>query len=240
MILVDSKTQESLPAPTAGSLLLCSATRWEAAPLAAGLRLARVRAGRWEGLLGERRVVLIQTGVGPVKAGEALDEISETFGLALSAGFAGALQPGMASGDIVCDIRGSDAALPPLARRIAADRGISIHFGKIAHSERVLCSPEQKRALGAKERASAVDMETQALRAWSDERGLPILPVRVVLDGLEDRLPRAVPAGEDALSLARYVLGNFADLPVMIATGFKQRRAIENLGRFLEALLPSL
>ncbi len=241
MILVESETEEATPTPTTGPVLICAATRWEAQPLAEFLGLKIAGAGRWKGALGDRGVMLVQTGVGPAKAGEALAELSsEIFGLALSAGFAGALQPGINSGDIVCDIRGADAALPPLARKIAHAQGAAIHFGKIAHSDKVLASPDEKRALGVTLRASAVDMETQALRTWAEDREIPMVPVRVVLDGLNDRLPRAMPKGEDALSLAGYVLTNLFDLPVMIATGLKQKRAIASLGRFLKEFLPHL
>jgi len=239
MITVENEAEEPIVTPTLGPILLCAATRWEAEPLAKGLRLRAQGAGRWEGLLGERRVRLIQTGVGALKAGEALDELAgESFGLALSVGFAGALQPGIDAGDIVCDIRGSDAGLPPAARRVAQAQGVGIHFGKIAHADRVLADAGEKRALGAAQRASAVDMETKALREWADQRALPVLPVRVVLDAVDDRLPREVPKGEDFLSLAAYVLKNLPELGVMIATGLKQRRAIANLDRFLKEFLP--
>jgi nucleoside phosphorylase len=241
MIQVEEEAEELSLSRVAGPILLCAATRWEAEPLAAALRLSPKGAGRWEGVLAERELVLALTGVGPMKAGEALARLSnETYGLALSVGFAGALQPGIGSGDLVCDVRGSDAALPPLSRRIAASLGIPVHFGKIAHADQVLSSPDAKRALGLKERASAVDMETKALREWADQRELPVLPARVVLDALDDRLPRAVPDGDDFFSLLKYVLANLVDLPVMIATGFKQRRAISNLALFLKELVPNL
>lgn len=223
-------------------VLLCAATRWEAEPLAAALGLSKAATpGRWEGLLGEREVVLVRTGIGPTRAGERLLELSEElFGLALSVGFAGALQPKMGSGDIVCDVRGSDADLPAASREIAARLGVPIHFGKIAHSDVVVGSPEDKRRLGAALRASAVDMETQALRSWADERELPVLAVRVVLDSVDDALPREVPAGEDLASLASFALRNLPRLPRLIALGVKQRRAIGRLAGFLKELLPKL
>jgi nucleoside phosphorylase len=241
MIQVEEEADELTLSRVAGPILLCAATRWEAEPLAAALNLRSKNPGRWEGMLGERELVLVLTGVGPLKAGEALSKLSnELYGMALSVGFAGAIQPAVNSGDLVCDVRGNDAALPPLCRKIAASLTIPIHFGKITHSDKVLSSPDEKRALGARERASAVDMETKALREWADERELPVLPARVVLDAIDDRLPRAIPNGEDFFSLLVYVLKNLVDLPTMIATGFKQRRAIANLTRFLTELIPNL
>jgi nucleoside phosphorylase len=225
---------------TSSPLLLCAATRWEAAPLASALKLSAVSNDRSKGVCAGRTVVLIKTGVGPEAASTVLDQLgpAENFHCALSVGFAGALQPGMASGDLVLDIQGADAELPPAARELAAKQGTPLHFGRIIHSDKVLASPADKRALGQAQRASAVDMETSSIRAWAGRRGTPSLAVRVILDGVDDRLPSSVPAGEDILSLTRYALGNIGEMPVMISTGLKQRRAMTNLCRFLEEFIP--
>ncbi len=222
-------------------ILLCAATRWESEPLAAALRLVKTFDRRWEGTLAGRSLVLVQTGMGPVKTGERLIELSdEEFGVALSVGFAGALQPQMFTGDIVCDARGSDADLPGVARAISSRKGLALHFGKIAHSDRVVASPEDKLSMGVALRASAVDMETQALRAWADERELPVLAVRVVLDSVDERLPSAVPDGEDFVSLARFAARSWRDLPSLMTLGLRQKRAIARLASFLVELLPKL
>lgn len=223
------------------AILLCTATRWEAEPLASALGLRKTDAGRFEGVHGGRHLVLIQTGMGLSKTGERLASLpDEPFGVALSVGFAGALQPQMFCGDIVCDARGSDADLPAAARESAAKKGLSLHFGKIAHSDRVVADPAEKRSMGAALRASAVDMETQALRAWADERELPVLAVRVVLDSLDDALPADAPAGEDFGALASYALRHWRDLPSLMTLGLRQKRAIARLASFLQELLPKL
>jgi len=226
---------------TSSPILLCAATRWEAGPLAARFGLRELSSHRFEGTAAGRKIVLSKTGVGPEAATDALTRITDdAFACVVSVGFAGALQPGMASGDLVLDIQGADAELPPAARELAAQQGTPLHFGKIIHSDKVLASPAEKRALGQAQRASAVDMETSSIRAWAGRRGTPALAVRVILDGVDDRLPSAVPAGEDIVSLTRYALGNIGELPVMISTGLKQRRAMANLCRFLESFLPLL
>lgn len=227
---------------TSTPLLLCAATRWEAEPLSSRLVLRSAGPGRFEGSAAGRPVVLVKTGVGPEAASAALDAVmpAENFHCVVSVGFAGALQPGMSSGDLVLDIQGADAELPPAARELAATQGTPLHFGKIIHSDKVLASPAEKRALGQAQRASAVDMETSSIRAWAGRRGTPAMAVRVVLDGVDDRLPSAVPSGEDIVSLTRYAFGNIGELPVMISTGLKQRRAMTNLCRFLEEFLPLL
>jgi nucleoside phosphorylase len=220
-------------------ILLCAATKWEAEPLAKALSLRCVSAFRWEGSVGCADVVLIKTGVGPANAREALASVSAPK-LLLSTGFAGALQPKMFSGDLVLDVQGLDLETPPMIRELASEKGLPFHFGKIIHSDAVLHRPEDKRALGLKNRAAAVDMESQAIRQAAERLGVPFLAARVVLDSLDDRLPSAVPAGEAISDLVPYVLTNLPELPLMLKTGLLQKNAISNLAGFLTALLPKL
>jgi nucleoside phosphorylase len=205
-------------------LLLCAATKWELAPLA-GLRSADV--------------ALLKTGIGPDSARAALAAVTDAR-MIVSTGFAGALQSGMASGDLVLDIQGLDAELPPLAREIALRQKTPIHFGRIIHSDEVLCRPEQKLALGKAERAAAVDMESQALRQAAERLGVPFLAARVILDSVNDRLPSSVPSGEKLGDLVSYVIANWKELPVMMRAASLQRRAGARLAAFLSELLPKL
>ncbi len=223
-------------------LLLCAATRWEALPLAQRLGLKAVSPSRFEGVSGERDLVLLMTEIGPKAAANSLAKLlsPEYFHYVLSVGFAGALQPGMASGDIIVDIQGADAELCRAARELAAAQGLALHFGPIRHCDQVLFRPEQKRLLGQAERASAVDMETSVVRQWALGRQTPSLAVRVVLDAVDDRLPSAVPAGHTLPALAGYALKHIGELPIMLSTGLKARRAGANLARFLEGFLPCL
>ncbi len=206
-------------------VLVCAATKWEAGPLSRRLS-----------------AVVLRTGMGPQRARAALSAVpaEDHYDLAVSAGFAGALQPGIAPGDVVMDVREAPAEWPPLSREIAQRLGVRLHFGRIMHSDKVLAAPSAKRCLGEKERACAVDMETEAVRAWARERGAEALAVRVVLDAVDDELPAELPQGEDFPALARYALSRPASLPGLIRLGMRQRRAIAVLGDFLAALLESL
>lgn len=227
--------------------LLTAATRWEAEPLAGrwGLKSeeGRIYKGSWRG----KDILLLKTGIGEENAERSL-RLLETpapqalpgLGRVISIGFCGALQPGMASGDIVCDLQGLDLELPLSAREIAATQGVAIHFGRIAHSDRILASPVQKEERGRRERASAVDMETAAVRRWAEARGLPCLAVRVVLDAIEDRLPAQAPAGEAAGQLLLYMLRHASELPALLRLGLRQRRGMRRLGAFLDRFLEDL
>lgn len=216
---------------TKTSTLLCAATKWEVEPLAKALDLRAAPKG-FEG----DNVTLIKTGIGAANATQALSPLPK-FDRVLSVGFAGALQPGMATGDLVIDIRGADAELPPMARELAATLNIKLHFGKIVDSPSVIASPQDKRALGQKLRASAVDMESAAISQWAKNKGSEFLAVRAILDGVDDALPSGVPEGEDLASLLRFVRKNARELPLLAATGLRQRRAMQNLLRYLPELL---
>lgn len=214
---------------TLSPILLCAATRWEAAPLTR-------RLGR------DSRARLLKTGMGPQKAAHALSGVADAkdYKYVISTGFAGALQEGMRSGDLVLDVRGADSELPASAREIAARQNVKIHFGKIAHSDEVLTTPESKKALGQSQRASAVDMETSAIKNWAETRGLNVIAVRVILDELSDHLPENLPESEGNFDLARYALTHLNAVPLLAALGIKQRKAIGTLAAFLEEFLKVL
>ena len=209
-----------------GAVLICAATRWEHAPLER--RLAA-------------RATLLKTGMGARNAGRALAGLEgpSRFQLVISSGFAGALQPGMRTGDIVADLQGAPIEILEAARQAALERKTAVHYGKICHSDAVL-GPQEKAALGRERRAGAADMESRAIGQWAEGRGISFLAIRVVLDEVGDRLPPLPPSGEGIRDLAGYVFGNPAAWPLMVVTGFKQRKAVKSLADFLETFLSSL
>lgn len=221
-----------------GTILLSAATKWEVDPVAKALGLSSTDGFRYAGKTSSGTpLLLIKTGIGRDNAARALAGVCGAR-IVVSTGFAGALQPGMRSGDLVADLRGADTGTVEAARETAEKLGLKLHFGKIADSS-VVCGPAEKALLAAKERAAAVDMETAAVRRWADAARIPALAIRAVLDEAGDRLP-APPAGEEAGKLARYVLSNLASLPLMTATGLRQRRAAATLARFLGRFLEAL
>jgi nucleoside phosphorylase len=205
-------------------ILVCAPTQWEYRPLST-----------------LKGVKVIRTGMGAQRTMETLSRakhVKSPWSLVISAGLAGALQPGMETGDIVADLRESPIEYPQAARRAAAALGLKLHFGKIVPAGGVL-GPDEKRRLGVRLRACAVDMESEAVRAWAAEAGAPCLTVRAVLDTVTQNCPPA-PKGEDALSLTLYVLSNLHRLPLLLRTGLQQRRAMANLTAFLGLFMEEL
>jgi nucleoside phosphorylase len=221
-------------------ILISAATKWEAEPLAKGLRLSPAGANRFEGTVGGRRVVLIKTGMGAAKTADVLnnDFVAGDFGLALSAGLCGAMQPELKTGDLVADGASVELDLVVPLRETAEKLGLRFHFGRLLHTNIVL-GPEAKRKLGAEQRAVACDMETAAVRRWAQPK-LSVIGVRVVLDEIDEEIPSDAPQSEDAVALARYALTHATSLPRLIKTGMRSGRAMKNLTRFLKAYLETI
>ena len=221
-------------------LLLTAATRWEAAPVAAALGLTPAGESRFEGVFAHRRVTLLKTGVGAPKTASALGGVKPAdFGLALSVGLCGALQPGIRTGELVADVAEIELDYVVPLRETAQRLGLPLHFGRILHTNVVL-SPEMKRKLGAEHRMLACDMETAALKRWARASGLPAVGLRAVLDELDQSVPADAPEGEDAASLARYALAHAKSLPALVMTGWRSARAMKTLSRLLAAYLEAL
>ncbi|HAM36841.1 MAG TPA: hypothetical protein DEB40_13385 [Elusimicrobia bacterium] len=223
-----------------GALLLLAATRWEACPLARRLRLKSVASGRFEGIVSDRGVVLVQTGVGPRRAAAALSAIKPVapgFVLAVSTGYAGALRSKFRPGDVVADLPASAEDMALQARAAAAQAGLDIHFERIAHSDRVLGRPEDKRGLSERENAGAVDMETAALRDWARPYGIPVLAARAIIDAADEFLPEQAPGDGDGRALFDYALRHPSQLPAMALMGLRQWRIMPRYSLFLAKLL---
>lgn len=229
------------PSREGGSLLICAATRWEARPIARRLALRPKGERLWEGLLGGVPATLLQTGMGPTSLRAALSAAQPRFGppsWVVSAGFAGGLQPALKTGDLVADLRGLPLGILQAAQEIAAGQGRTLRFGKIAHSNAPLSLPALKRALAAGSRACAVDMETAPLRDWAAARSAGFLAVRVILDGVNQRLPENPPADDAGASeLARWALARWKDWPLLASLGARQVLAARSLAGYLADFL---
>lgn len=218
-------------------VLITAATRWETEPLAKALGLPASGGGRWEGLACGRRILLLKTGIGALKTRDALERdcVAADHGLVLSAGLCGAMQEGVKTGDIVADVQDVELELATTLRETATTLGLTLHFGKILHTNIVL-EPAIKRKLGTENRVLACDMETAAVRRWAEGK-TPVIGLRVVLDELDDAVPADAPESEDAAALARYALSHAAQLPLMIRTGLRSSRAMKRLSTLIRAYL---
>jgi nucleoside phosphorylase len=239
LLMEESEETPAAPLPKT-PVLITAATKWEAEPLAKALGLTAAGPSRFEGTVNGRSVVLIKTGIGAKNAADALGKgfSPSDFGLAISAGLCGAMQPEAKTGHVVADAREADLDLVKPLRETALKLGIPFHFGKILHTNIVL-QPAAKKALGAEQRALACDMETASLRRWADGK-TDAIAVRVVLDEMGETLPSDMPEGEDFVSLAKYAAAHVSTMPSLINTGLRSGRAMKTLSRFLKTYLETI
>jgi adenosylhomocysteine nucleosidase len=190
-------------------LAVLTALGWERRAVLAALRdVAPGPAPRtWRGRLGDGASCLVaQSGIGPERAASAVLALPPAR-LMVSCGCAGGLVAGVRPGgiiiaDAVVELDGHARAGERLPARgdgmaLWSDaHGLALHVGPVAASPVILADPQAKRA-AAGAGALAVDMESGALARAARERGVPLLVIRVVLDGVDD----PVPVGADVVDL---------------------------------------
>jgi adenosylhomocysteine nucleosidase len=196
----------------------------------------RPHAGVARGRLGGREVAAIAVGMGgdPRAAIEA-----EHPALVVSCGFAGALSPSLRAGDLVLAtaVRAKDGELleaPQLSMARAFPDAVR---GEIACAERVLATPEEKRALAAGG-ALAVDLESAQVARAAVAAGVPWLALRAIVDDARTSLPAfAREGGNDYLWPAlRHALHGPSAILELGRLALAERAASSSLSRALDAL----
>jgi nucleoside phosphorylase len=178
----------------AGPVLVLVALPVELRSVAAALG-ARLRGTVVRGRLGEARAVGLALGIG---GGAAQAVAAEQPRLVISCGFAGALDPSLAVGDLVLawsvrDESGeSIAATEPVLRAarqaLATCAPVRVTEGEILCTTRIAASAGDKLALARPGRL-AVDLESWPAAHAAVRAGVPWLALRVVLDPLDTDLP---------------------------------------------------
>jgi hopanoid-associated phosphorylase len=113
----------------------------------------------------------------------------------MSFGLTGALADGLVIGDWVVGDRisgGIDLACDPAWRDALARKLPKARVGGFFADGRMIDTIAEKRALGVKHNALAVDMESHVAASIASARGLPFAILRCVSDGVDHLLPHAV------------------------------------------------
>jgi len=147
-------------------------------------------AGRFHG----REVVVVEGGVGPAAAARATAEAIRFYQprYVISAGFAGALTDELNRGQLLL----ADEVVNPAGEAFqvglkleSAGASTGWHVGRLLSVERVVRTPQERRAWAAKTQALACDMETFAVAHTCRQWGVPLIAVRVISDAVDDELP---------------------------------------------------
>lgn len=132
----------------------------------------------------DENVVVVHTGIGTAAARRSVERAlaGHRPRRLISAGFAGALDPALAIGDVVLAENYSDRAIVKSVTT-PCRRGALLTVGNAVETV------AEKARLRAETGAMAVDMETSAIAAICVERGLPMLSLRAISDAADAVLP---------------------------------------------------
>jgi adenosylhomocysteine nucleosidase len=242
-------------------VVIFTALAWESAAVRAILqRVQRTEERAWRGFAGTTEVLIVTGGIGPRRTQRTVEQFTTVpFSAVLSVGCAGALIPGLSCGQLVlaphiympdlteiAQVRryAVDPTLLAHARAAALTAGIPIAEGPLFTSPKVLFTPQEKAQRGQETGAIAVEMESGVHAAFAVERGLPFVALRVILDGVDMRLPAIkglpTPEGEiRMLKAALHVATHPHHLPALLALKRAQMMASDTLRRICHSVLHS-
>ena len=170
----------------------------------------------WAGRCGEKRVTVVHTGVGDTPEGRerlrAALGAADGAGWVISAGYAGALAPGLRVGDLVLGKNHSDPGLLNAARLLLERE--SPHVGSLLTHPATVETAAGKGALHAATGALAVDMETAWIAVVCAAAEVPLLSLRVVSDDAATDFPVPVRVLFDAVRQRP----RYASLPLWLLT----------------------
>lgn len=168
--------------------------------------------------------------------------------LVVSCGFSGALDPGLASGDLVLatavrDDTGDVIEAPHAQRAAAAEalRGMRVVEGELGCVTSLAATAAEKRAL-IRPGTLAVDMESHPAARAATELGIPWIGLRAIVDSLETSLPPFArdPSGAYVLGALRYALTGPRAMMDLVQLGSAARGAAAALEDAIGRVVPAL
>ena len=147
-------------------------------------------------------VLVVETGIGSEHTEKALEWVlSKPFlgnvpycpKVVIAAGFSGALRADMQIGDVilateVSDLEGKRRPATWPEKLPAGEWRPVLHRGRLLTVSTFITNPEEKRALGEKHEALAVDMETAVVARICATKGVPFGCVRAISDDMHTAL----------------------------------------------------
>ena len=258
------KQTSSHHTPLDGALGIVTAFEPEAALVCRRLHLRHQEAtvvGRlWQGHLHGQEVVVVRGGMGPERAAQAATWLLQHYALhgVLSVGFAGGLQASLTTGDAVlplqilalpagteavstCEDAGitPDACLAHLAAVAATQATLTQHQGTLLSVAEIVTQAADKKRLGQRSGALAVDMESHSIGRVAAAHHLPFMVLRTIFDTHNDDVPfqaNLFTSADGALQPLR-VLSYVARQPRLLAQMLPAWRKARLAARGLEAWL---
>jgi adenosylhomocysteine nucleosidase len=148
-----------------------------------------------EGGIDGRRIVVVESGAGRAAAARATEALigGHHPRWIISAGFAGGLDERLKQGDMLL----ADTIVDAEGHALAIDFKLGeakphVHVGRLLTVDRVIRDPAEKRELGQRHAALAVDMETLGVAEVCRREKVRFLSVRVIIDTVDRELPRDI------------------------------------------------
>jgi adenosylhomocysteine nucleosidase len=202
------------------------------------------------GIFGHIRVAFAQSGMGPKTARLATQALIDGHspGWIISAGFSGALQPDIKIGDIVVGNSITDETGTELKidLKMAPDPAKGLHVGRILTVDRMIRTVADKKELGNRHQAIAVDMESLAVAQVCRAAKTLFLAVRVISDDLTADLPKEIVSVVGSTGTVRLgaAVGAIFKRPGSFKEMWRLRDqgvgAAERLATFLEGIVAQL
>ncbi|MEM1058198.1 MAG: hypothetical protein AAGK14_03040 [Verrucomicrobiota bacterium] len=193
------------------------------------------------GLYKDRLVLCAVLGMGMQRAAKGAELVLEYFQIKafILAGYAGALVPQLAHGDVVVSDNFSSDNVISFVRLLP-----DFKFAKFCSSDELVATPQRRQEFHEATECQVVDMETGGVAETVHGRGVTFAAVRVISDTMDDVLPvGAMNAAYDAernrprpVNLGWYLMTHPGESGSFKAFVARLAPARESLTKFLSAL----
>jgi nucleoside phosphorylase len=139
------------------------------------------------GQIDDRTIEVLHTGVGEKTCRQRIASFlpDQQFDCLISAGFAGALNDRLHTGDLLFAENFSTIQL----NEIHSSGNSPIHRGNLLTVPAIIDSVEERQKIAETTGAAAIDMETELIARGCAEHGVPLLSLRVMSDSPAEPLP---------------------------------------------------
>jgi nucleoside phosphorylase len=204
------------------------------------------------------------TGIGVATVGlgrAAADNLTSVLNsrppqVVLSVGFGGALIPGLATGDVVVGQHATSVQLPSkdvpfdfdhstAVLQALTDAGLSASYGNVLTVPEPLLTSNEKRSHGLQTQSSVVDMESYWIARECQQRNVPMVSLRVILDEMSHDLPELVAAitadgGENEWLHALRAILKPSVASMLLPLAVRSRKAAAMIKTAVQSITPTL
>jgi len=197
------------------------------------------------GTLDDREIEVLHTGVGEKVCRQRVGKFlkNQQFEFLISAGFAGALNDQLHSGDLL--LARNFSTLDLTERQ--SFPSLPIHQADLLTMAALIDSSEERNEIARSTDAAAVDMETEFIARACAEHGIPLLSLRVITDTPREPFPAPVHVlfdiakqRTDLPKLAAFFLAHPTRVPRLIQFARRITNARKTLANALVTLLREL